>query len=40
MQELEKILEEIEIISIKDLEEENERCSTTCEGCWNQEVQD
>ena len=30
MQELEKILEEIEIISIKDLEEENERCSTTC----------
>lgn len=33
MQELEKILEEIEIISIKDLEEENERCSTTCEGC-------
>ncbi len=33
MQELEKILEEIEIRAIKDLEEENDRCSTTCEGC-------
>lgn len=33
MQELEKILEEIEIKAIKDLEEENDRCSTTCEGC-------
>lgn len=33
MQELEKILDDIEIISIKDLEEENERCSTTCKGC-------
>ena len=33
MQELEKILEEIEIRAIKDLEEENDRCSTTCKGC-------
>ena len=33
MQELEKILDDIEIISIKDLEEENERCSTGCKGC-------
>ena len=33
MQELDKILEEIEIRAIKDLEEENDRCSTTCEGC-------
>lgn len=33
MQVLEKILEEIEIRAIKDLEEENDRCSTTCEGC-------
>ena len=33
MQELEKILEEIEIRAIEDLEEENDRCSTTCKGC-------
>ena len=33
MQELEKILEEIEIRAIKDLEEENDRCSTTYKGC-------
>ena len=33
MQELEKVLEEIEIRAIKDLEEENDRCSTTCKGC-------
>ena len=32
MQELEKILEEIEIRAIKDLEEENDRCSTTYKG--------
>ena len=33
MQELEKILEEIEIRAIKDLEEENDRCITACKGC-------
>ena len=33
MQELEKILEEIEIRAIKDLEEENDRCSTTYKRC-------
>ena len=33
MREIEKILEEIEIRAIKDLEEENDRCSTACKGC-------
>lgn len=33
MKELEKILERKEINAIKDIEEENERCNTACEGC-------
>ena len=33
MKELEKILERKEINAIKDIEEENERCNTVCEGC-------
>ena len=36
MQELEKILERGEIIAIEELEEENERCNRSCEGCCSE----
>lgn len=36
MQELEKILEIGEIIAIEELEEENERCNRSCEGCCSE----
>lgn len=39
MQGLDKILEREEINAIKDIEEENERCNTACEGCCS-EVED